>query len=104
MIARLWRGWTAARDTVAYTDYLQATGIAAYRRTPGNRGAWILHRRDGERTEFIALTFWDSIDAIRGFAGDPVDQAVFYPDDDRFLIDREQHVHHFEVVDPAQQA
>jgi heme-degrading monooxygenase HmoA len=98
VIARIWRGWTSAADTAAYVEYLNATGIPAYRSTPGNRGAWILHRRDGDRTEFITLTFWDSLDAVRAFAGDPVDRAVFYPDDDRFLVAREEHVRHFEVA------
>jgi heme-degrading monooxygenase HmoA len=101
MIARIWRGWTAAADTAAYLDYLQATGIAAYRATPGNRGAWVLHRPDGERTEFVTLSFWESFEAIRAFAGDEVERAVFYPEDDRFLVDREDHVQHFELVGPA---
>lgn len=97
MIARIWRGWTAAHDVSAYIKYLQETGIRAYSNTRGNRGAWILHRRVGDRTEFITLSFWDSLDAVRGFAGADIDQAVFYPEDDRFLVDREERVQHFEV-------
>jgi heme-degrading monooxygenase HmoA len=101
MIARLWRGWVRPLDTAAYVEYVERTGIRAYRGTPGNRGAWILHRLDGDRTEIVTLSFWDSREAIRGFAGDDIDRAVFYPEDDRFLIDREEHVHHFEVDEAA---
>jgi heme-degrading monooxygenase HmoA len=97
MIARLWRGWTAPEDADAYVDYLNRTGIPAYRGTPGNRGAWILRRQADERVEFVTLTFWDSMDAVRAFAGDEPERAVFYPEDERFLVDREVTVHHFEL-------
>jgi heme-degrading monooxygenase HmoA len=99
MVARTWRGWTRRADADAYVGYLRETGLAEYRATPGNRGAWILRRDDGDRTEFVTLTFWDSLDAVRGFAGDDVERAVFYPEDDRFLVDRETTVSHFELVD-----
>jgi heme-degrading monooxygenase HmoA len=99
MIARIWRGWTRVTDTDQYVQYVLKTGIKGYRETPGNRGAFILHRRQGDRTEFLTLSFWDSLDSIRGFAGDQVERAVFYPEDDRFLVDRETTVSHFEVVE-----
>jgi heme-degrading monooxygenase HmoA len=99
MIARIWRGWTSSEDADAYVEYLEQTGIPAYRGTAGNRGAFILRRRDGDRCEFLTLSFWTSLDAIRVFAGDAVDEAVFYPEDDRFLVDRETRVTHFELFD-----
>jgi heme-degrading monooxygenase HmoA len=97
MVARIWRGWTAAADADTYVEYLQQTGIPEYRATPGNLGAFILRRPDGDRVEFLTLSFWESLESIEAFAGEPVDRAVFYPEDDRFLVDREEHVHHFEL-------
>lgn len=97
MIARLWRGWTAGADADAYVAYLNQTGMPAYRATPGNHGAWILRRSIGGRVEFITLSFWESMAAVRAFAGDDPERAVFYPEDDRFLVDRELTVHHFEL-------
>jgi heme-degrading monooxygenase HmoA len=99
MIARTWRGWTRARDADAYVEYLFETGIKEYRKTPGNRAAHILRRTVGDRTEFVTLTFWDSVDAIRAFAGDDYEKAAFYPEDDRFLVDRELTTAHFEVIE-----
>jgi len=99
MIARTWRGWTRAEDADEYVRYLLRTGIEEYLRTPGNRGAYILRRSDGARTEFVTLSFWDSMEAVRDFAGDEVERAVFYPEDDRFLVDRETTAAHFEVVE-----
>ena len=99
MIARIWLGAVRVGDATAYADYIQQTGIEAYKATPGNRGAWMLWRPDGERAEVITLSFWDSREAIQGFAGQDIGKAVFYPEDDRFLVERDLTVHHYEVAD-----
>ncbi len=57
-----------------------------------------LRRISEGRAEFLLLTFWESEEAIRRFAGDDMGRAVFYPQDDRFLIDKDEHVSHFDVV------
>jgi heme-degrading monooxygenase HmoA len=98
MIARIWRGATRDEDAEAYVEYLRHTGIREYAETPGNLGAWALWRIVEGRAEIVTLSFWESREAVRGFAGDDIDQAVFYPEDDRFLVDRELTVAHFEVV------
>jgi heme-degrading monooxygenase HmoA len=101
MIARIWKGVVRREDADAYVAYIGETGLAAYAATPGNRGAWMLRRDDGERTEVITFSFWDSLEAIRGFAGEAVETAVFYPEDDRFLVERDLTVKHYEVADGA---
>jgi heme-degrading monooxygenase HmoA len=102
VIARMWRGWVRTEDRDAYAAYVEETGVAQYRETAGNRGAHILLRDlDDGRTEIVALSFWTSYDAIRGFAGEDVDTAVYYPEDDRYLVQREDTVTHYEVRDPA---
>ena len=98
MIARIWRGVVRAADADAYVTYINETGIAEYLQTPGNRGAWMLRRDDGDRTEFITYSLWDSLDAIRAFAGDDIEAAVYYPEDERFLIEQDDRVKHYEVV------
>jgi heme-degrading monooxygenase HmoA len=100
MIARTWRGWTRPEDSDAFLDYVERTGGRAARETPGNRGYYILRREDGDRTEFVTMSLWDSLDAIRAFAGDNLDEAVFYEDHDRFLVDRERFVTHYEIAGP----
>src|SRR3712207_9087837 len=97
MIARLWRGWVRTEDRSTYADYVERTGIVQYRETPGNHGAHILLRDlDDGRTEIITLSFWASYDAIRGFAGEDITAAVYYPEDDRYLVAREDTVTHYE--------
>lgn len=97
MIARTWRGWTRPEDTEAYAEYILGTGIAQYGATPGNQGAYLLSRPDGDRTEFLTISFWDNQDAVATFARDDIEQAVFYPEDDRYLIGRETSVKHYQV-------
>jgi heme-degrading monooxygenase HmoA len=103
MIARSWAGATRAADADAYLDYLHATGFPEYRATPGNRGVLALRRVAGDRAEFLLLTLWDSEEAIRRFAGDDIERAVFYPEDERFLLERGERVRHYEVVYQAEE-
>jgi heme-degrading monooxygenase HmoA len=98
MIARTWRGATEAADAETYLAYLHQTGLADFRKVDGNRGALALRRIANGRAEFVVMSFWESEDAIREFAGDDIEQAVFYPEDERFLIDRDERVSHYEVV------
>ena len=99
MIARTWRGAVRREDADRYVEYLQRTGIPEYRATPGNRGAWILRRDEGDTTEFVTLSFWDSMESVEGFAGPDPARAVFYPEDDRFLVERDLEVTHYELIE-----
>ena len=99
-VARIWRGVIRTEDRDAYNAYLADTGIKEYRQTPGNQGARILTRDLGDgRTEIMTLSFWSSLDSIRAFAGDDISVAVFYPEDDRYLLERDLTVTHYEVAD-----
>jgi heme-degrading monooxygenase HmoA len=99
MIARIWRGRVRTEDRAAYVEYIERTGLAEYRGTPGNEGAWMLARdQDDGTTEIVTFSFWASREAIRGFAGDDIERAVYYAEDDRYLLDHEPTVTHFEVV------
>ena len=99
MIVRTWRGWVRTDQATAYVEYIDRTGLTGYRETPGNLGAqmWTRDLGDG-RTEVITVSWWESRADIEGFAGRDIDVAVFYPEDDRFLSDRETTVHHHEVA------
>lgn len=98
MIARIWRGAVRSEDRDGYVGYLDEVGIPGYRNVPGNQGAWTLSRDLGDgRAEIVTLSFWESEDAIRSFAGDHIDRAVFYSKDDRYLVERDVTVTHFRV-------
>ena len=99
MIARTWRGATKASDGDAYVEYLRKTGIREYKATPGNKGVIALRRERDGTTEFFLVSLWDGWDAVRAFAGPTPERAVFYPEDDRFLVERDNHVDHYEVIE-----
>ena len=98
MIARVWRGAVAPTDGDAYAEYMQETGVPGYAKVPGNQGVWMLRRDLEGKTEFVMFTLWESMEAIEIFAGSHPETAVFYPEDDRFLVERETVVSHFEVI------
>jgi heme-degrading monooxygenase HmoA len=97
MIARIWKGAVRRGDGDDYARYMRETGVAAYARTPGNRGVWMLRRDVEDRTEFVMFTLWDSLAAVKAFAGEDYETAVFYPEDDRFLVERDLTTSHYEV-------
>lgn len=97
MIARIWSGRTPAAQAEAYLEVLKRTGERDYRATPGNRGVYILRQVEGGEARFITLTLWDSIEAVRAFAGEDPTRARYYPDDDAYLIERTPTVEHYEV-------
>jgi heme-degrading monooxygenase HmoA/catechol 2,3-dioxygenase-like lactoylglutathione lyase family enzyme len=97
VIARTWKGAVRRRDGDAYARYMRQTGVAEYAQSPGNRGVWMLRRDVEDRTEFLMFTLWDSLEAVKGFAGEDYQRAVFYPEDDRFLVERDRTSTHYEV-------
>ena len=101
MIARIWRGSTASDRAHDYLGYLERTGLAEYRATPGNHGVQVLLREEeGGRTRFTLISYWESMDAIKAFAGDRPEVARFYPEDDDYLVERDLEAEHHRVAVP----
>ena len=98
LIARIWHGVTPAARADEYTAYLHQTGVRECRATPGNRGVHVLRRMRNGRAEFIFLSLWESLDAIRRFAGEDYEKAHYYPEDRDFLLELEPFVEHYDVV------
>jgi heme-degrading monooxygenase HmoA len=98
MLARLWHGITLASKADEYVDYLNKTGIGDYRATEGNLGVQLLRRFEGEQAHFLIITFWESVEAIKKFAGEDYEKARYYPEDQNFLLEFEEKVVHYEVV------
>jgi heme-degrading monooxygenase HmoA len=99
MIARTWRGWIRTDQAAAYVEYITRTGLSGYKQTPGNLGAQMWTRDlGGGRTEVMTVSWWSSLADVEGFAGQNIEVAVFYPEDDDYLIDRETTVSHYDVA------
>ena len=98
MIARTWHGRTPAAKAAEYQQYLERTGVRDYAATPGFRGILLQRWVEGDVAHFEITTLWDSVHAIRGFAGDDPTRARYYSSDDDFLLEREPRVRHAEVM------
>jgi heme-degrading monooxygenase HmoA len=98
MIVRSWRGTTKSSDADEYFEYLLHTGVKFYQTTPGNLGVFVLKRDLEAKTEFLLLSLWESMEAVKRFAGPEPQRAVFYPEDEAFLVDYETTVDHYEVL------
>lgn len=98
MIMRVWRGLTGASKADEYLDYMRRTGINDYLTTPGNKGVYVFKRTEEERVEFLLMTFWDSYDSIKKFAGEEFEKARYYPEDIKYLLSLEPTVKHYDIV------
>jgi heme-degrading monooxygenase HmoA len=98
LIARIWHGQTLATMADDYARYLDEKGVRAIARIPGNRGVQMLCTvRDGI-ADFLVLSYWDSFEAIKLFAGDDYEQVRHLPDDPKYMIGDAPTVRHFEVI------
>lgn len=97
-VARIWKGKVRDNQLAEYARYVSSTGTVDYAKTHGNRGAMILTERGENGTGILTLSFWDSVEAIERFAGKDVDRARYYPEDDRYLVEKQPYVEHFDVT------
>jgi antibiotic biosynthesis monooxygenase (ABM) superfamily enzyme len=96
MIARIWHGWTKRKDAKAYEEMLRGEifpSIAA-RKIHGYRGAEMFIREDGDEVEFVTLLRFDSMDAVKEFAGTDPSKPVIYPKAEALVIRMEQARHY----------
>lgn len=99
MILRRWKGVIRTAERDAYAAYIEGTGGTDYTSTPGNLGFQMLFRDRGDGTSDVTtLSWWRSLDDIRGFAGENIEVARYYPEDDHFLLERPRTVEHHDVV------
>ena len=97
MIARIWHGRVPAAKSDAYLGHMREVAIPRYRAVPGNIAAYALRRFEGDVAHIEMLTFWESLEAIKGFAGENVEEARYYDFDKDFLLEYEPTCRHYEM-------
>lgn len=98
VVARMWHGRTRTSIADEYYAYLKAEGIDKIEAIPGNLGAQILRRTDGATTEFTVISYWESREAIKAFAGNDIEKTHFLAKDPQYLLELEPKVKHFDVL------
>jgi heme-degrading monooxygenase HmoA len=96
MITRVWHGRTAQLDATRYLKFLLSKGTEDYKKVKGNLSVKVWQRMESDCCHFFTVTEWENIDAIRKFAGDDYDKAVYYPEDVGVLLEFEEKVMHYE--------
>ena len=97
MIARHWRGWTKAGDADRYERLLKETVLPQLKLISGYCGGYVLRHDGAEESEFVVINLFDSLDAVRAFAGENYAVAVFEPEAKRLLSRVEPEAMHYEV-------
>ncbi|QIR40248.1 hypothetical protein HCG51_28415 [Tolypothrix sp. PCC 7910] len=98
VVARIWHGTTPTSKADEYYTYLVEAGIKKIESIPGNLGTQVLRRTNGNNTEFTVISYWESRDAIRKFAGNDIEKVRPLPRDNEYLINPETTVKHFDVI------
>lgn len=98
MIARLWRGRATAAKADSYARHFTGTVAPQLKTLPGHKGAWLLRREVDGRTEFLAVTLWQSREVIEAFAGKDISRAHVEPEGQAALESFDDFADHYEVV------
>jgi len=97
MIARIWHGKTSIEKFEIYTEFLKKIAVPDYQKTDGFISLTFLKRLVNNEGNFTLITYWKNLEVIKNFAGQDFEQAKYYPEDDDFLLEFEEHVEHYEV-------
>ena len=97
MIARHWTGWTRSTDADAYEQLVRGTVLPALRRIDGYHGGYVLRRADGDEVQFVVVNLFESLEAVKAFAGPDYETAVFEPEARRLLSRSEPKALHYDV-------
>jgi len=98
MIARLWRGWTTPENADAYEEFLRTKMFPSIHRVQGYLGADLLRREAGDEVAFVTITRFESLGAVRAFAGEDYEQAVVEPEARELLARFDDRSEHYEIV------
>lgn len=101
MIGRVWRGWADRERAGDYEAHFRGEVLAALGEVPGCRGGYLLRRDDADGVEFVTLTLFDSLDAVRAFAGEAYETAVVAEGARAALREYERTVLHYTIVEAA---
>jgi heme-degrading monooxygenase HmoA len=98
MVVRSWRGYAAVSESQAYPKHLLQSVRPKLEQLAGFRGLYLLRRQGQEEVEFCVLTLWDSMEAVRAFAGDQPERAVVESEARAALVRFDDSVSHYDVL------
>jgi heme-degrading monooxygenase HmoA len=102
MIARIWHGYTKPEHADAYEAMLKPELLPGISKVKGYNSSYLLRRDQGSEVEFITIMLWDSIDAIRAFAGPDYETSVVPVERRKYLSRHDAKAAHYEITSTHQ--
>jgi len=97
MIVRLWHGRTKISKADEYAEFMKERAAPDYGSIDGLKKLYFLRRNDGDVAHFLLITLWDSMKSVKKFAGEHSEKAKYYPEDNSFLLEKEETTALYEV-------
>ncbi len=91
VIVRTWHGRTRLSDADAYEAFMKQRAAPDYVSTQGLKQLFFTRRDEGNVAHFLLITVWESLEAVKAFAGEDPSVAKYYPEDEKYLLEKEEH-------------
>jgi heme-degrading monooxygenase HmoA len=98
MIARVWHGSTRPENADAYEAMLKPELLPGLSKVPGFKGSYFLKRDVGDETEFITILLWESLEALKAFAGEDYELSIIPEERRKYLSKHDEKAAHYEVI------
>ena len=90
MIVRMWHGIVDATKADEYAEFMKQRAAPDYGSVDGLQKLLFLRKNEADIAHFLLVTHWDSMESVKKFAGERPEKAKYYPEDDEFLLEKEE--------------
>ena len=90
MIVRMWNGIVDAAKADEYAEFMKQRAAPDYGSVDGLQKLLFLRKNEADIAHFLLVTHWDSMESVKKFAGERPEKAKYYPEDDEFLLEKEE--------------
>ena len=90
MIVRMWHGRVDSSKSDEYAEFMKQRAAPDYSSVDGLQKLLFLRKNEKDVAHFLLVTYWDSMEAVKKFAGEQPEKAKYYPEDDQFLLEKEE--------------
>ena len=90
MIVRMWHGRVDSSKSDEYAEFMKQRAAPDYASVDGLQKLLFLRKNEKDVAHFLLVTYWDSMESVKKFAGEQPEKAKYYPEDDQFLLEKEE--------------
>ncbi len=90
MIVRMWHGRVDSSKSDEYAEFMKQRAAPDYSSVDGLQKLLFLRKDEEHVTHFLLVTYWDSMESVKRFAGEEPEKAKYYLEDDQFLLEKEE--------------